>query len=440
MLFSKLSKFSFLIFLTTLTFNSYATETNPLQITEEKVAFDEALIRQGTLNFLGSSRTKYELTVDAKGTFLFKGKPLITNDNEFIWLMDKDKKFYGLFTHRAYPSYYNDSELGLFHSSLLGDEWPIAAGTLTTDTTGYLTMLSNDSGHFAPPTENLEYAIDAFKSSGVMPSTFNSLHTSPPPDVNIMDLSTHSSITPPIVINNDADSQISSSDSEPSLLPMEEDVQLPTRIRSFSDDIPRADLTVSQYKQLLLARENEFNPLDDLSAMIPTKRGTSNAAQEYLMGDFHHGVITPNKYKVGFSEEGQLQNDLLLTSNSAEKKLLWTLEKDGEMYIIPASKDLSHYNLLHGNWPVAAGEMSVKDGHILSINNNSELLQPSEESLTKTLAYLRQRAVPIDPNEIDFITYGSSERLESSLDIQQYRQNFRAGSYFQTKNFCSSSL
>lgn len=392
-----------------------STDVKPLQIIEDKVAFDEILVRYGDINFLGSARSNYEVTINFSGQMIFQNKALDTGDNEFIWIMDQNKKMYGLFIDP-------EQELGMFHSSLLGDDWPIAAGTLETDFAGNLVSISNNSGHFIPPIDNLEYAVNIIKEKGieVSPSIVSKVNTP------------SQSLPSNIIINDQPNPQELT----------ELNLALPTTIKSYvQEKHPRANLTVSEYKEMLLARDNEFDPLDSLPKLQPTLNGVLNENRRYLRGDLNNSIVPSEKSRVSFTEEGLLKNSYFMPSQNTKYTVNWVLNSDGKMYIIPTHNTLisTHSNFVYDDWPISSGEMTIKSGTILSINNKSIFFKPTQKSFEQALVYLRQRIVPIDHEGVELISYNNVSRLPK-LTIQEYRANLRSGKYFKRTYSCLSSF
>ncbi|HAU3224737.1 TPA: hypothetical protein JDH29_004208 [Salmonella enterica subsp. houtenae] len=105
-----------------------------------------------------SRRNNFELTVH-NNKVCYQNAPLTTNKKgNFKFIQNESGKLYGVET-MSNPS-------GIKHSSLLGKNWPISAGTIDAEN-GVITKITNASGHFHPGKVNLEYTKNFLVQSGV---------------------------------------------------------------------------------------------------------------------------------------------------------------------------------------------------------------------------------------------------------------------------------
>ncbi|VUS55795.1 hypothetical protein SB6415_00042 [Klebsiella pasteurii] len=94
-----------------------------------------------------------------EGKLWHAGSLLTTSeDGGFKFIQDEDGSLYGVesYEHSDFPK----------HTSLLGESWPISAGTMIVDR-GRVIKISNGSGHFHPAKKNLEYTKKFLENSGV---------------------------------------------------------------------------------------------------------------------------------------------------------------------------------------------------------------------------------------------------------------------------------
>ena len=122
-------------------FNNFPT----LSMTKYGYTVDKNAMRSGAFRYLGSLRKRHEITIDEQGFFRYQGN-LFHTDATWRWVMDTDGRMYGL------PI---TLDTDLYHSSLVGKQWPFCAGTLTARD-GFIVSLTNHSGHFKPNNQRLK--------------------------------------------------------------------------------------------------------------------------------------------------------------------------------------------------------------------------------------------------------------------------------------------
>lgn len=92
-------------------------------------------------------------------------------------------------------------------------------------------------------------------------------------------------------------------------------------------------------------------------------------------------------------------NDLIRTQGDFK----WVMQKNGQVYISEKANNLlneEHLRLTSQEWPICAGELTIKKGSITIINNASDFFKPSEHSFKQALRSLRRQGFSMDPNNI----------------------------------------
>ena len=357
-----------------------------LPVVTDKFVFDQQLIRSASFHNFGAARNSFEVTVSDSGQLLFQNKPLSTGLQEFDWIMDADKRMYGFFKQSG--NFFGEGA-GSYHSSLLGDEWPVCAGTIKTDINGKIISISNKSGHFAPEADNLKYAVNILTEK-------------------------KAEISPLVNLEKQSVIKVHSSDS--------------------LNILDRVPYSVAEYKKLLAKASDDtvrLKPLTQLTPLSPTQDSALNEAQAQLDGTFYKGFQNLNEQALRADRWGNLVHSSFAESDS-EYTLAWTAKSNGDFFAVPIENSAINYHasLLNDEWPVAAGTMKVKNGTIMEITNQSEFFKPSKESLEKVVWFLKQRFVPMHPDAEQAIRYAPATRLNSDISVDTYRENLANGDYF----------
>lgn len=130
----------------------------PLKLVKEEALEDIKAMKDRIFRDLYMTRHNYEITI-SDGLLYNNCKPLSTREGgRFKFIQDRDGTIFGIETK-------DDSE-GVKHSSLMGEDWPISAGTISA-TNGRIDNISNASGHFRPTRQHLELTVSFLKSKGV---------------------------------------------------------------------------------------------------------------------------------------------------------------------------------------------------------------------------------------------------------------------------------
>lgn len=361
-----------------------------LPVVADKFRFDQQLIRSASFHHFGTARSEFEITISDSGQLIFQNKPLSTGLQEFDWIMDKDKRMYGFFKQSG--NFFGEGA-GSYHSSLLGDEWPICAGAIKTDSNGKIISISNKSGHFAPEADNLKYAF------------------------NIL-MEKKADISP--------------------LVNLEKQSVLKVHESNSLNILDRVPYSVAEYKKLLAQSTDEtvrLKPLTQLTPLSPTQDGVLHEAQAQLDATFYQEPQNLNEQKLQADYLGNLVHSSFTESDS-EYTLAWVAKSNSDFFAVPMENRTTNYHasLLNDEWPVAAGTMKVKNGTIMQITNQSEFFKPSKESLEKVVWFLKQRFVPMHPDAEQAIRYAPVTRLNSDISVDMYRENLENGRYFQSSS------
>ena len=127
--------------------------------------------------FLDGDLDNYEITVQ-NGKLMYQGKILDTQELEEIHCKDiieesnKPNKLRFMFllhpNGRLYGALERQNSKQYKHSSLLGEEWPLMAGKMRTNSKGELDVITIKSGHFVPDQEGYLYLMrDYLEARGV---------------------------------------------------------------------------------------------------------------------------------------------------------------------------------------------------------------------------------------------------------------------------------
>ncbi|OWF75571.1 hypothetical protein B4907_21295 [Yersinia kristensenii] len=120
---------------------------------------DKCHNKRGKFLNLTTVRGPYRITI-VNGKLIYKGFPLTTKESgRFKFIQDKSGDLFGAES--------SDDPDGIKHSSILGWDWPISAGTISA-TDGIVHMLSSSSGHFRPSIGHLNYTANYLRLNGVL--------------------------------------------------------------------------------------------------------------------------------------------------------------------------------------------------------------------------------------------------------------------------------
>ncbi len=129
-----------------------------LCVVEEEAIEDINALKGGFFSDYIKSRQDYALSIK-KGRLYYQGELFNTRENgRFKFVQDRNGDIYGAETS-ADPD-------GIKHSSLIGREWPVSAGTMSARN-GMLLSISSASGHFRPPRVHLDATVNYLKKKGV---------------------------------------------------------------------------------------------------------------------------------------------------------------------------------------------------------------------------------------------------------------------------------
>lgn len=130
----------------------------PLPIVKEEALEDKQQAAQSKFVNLMSIREEHRITVQS-GKLIYKNQPLTTSESgRFKFIQDDNSALYGVEA--------SDDPEGIKHSSLLGSNWPISAGTISAHD-GEIIQLTSSSGHFRPSKEHLDFTENYLRSEGV---------------------------------------------------------------------------------------------------------------------------------------------------------------------------------------------------------------------------------------------------------------------------------
>lgn len=349
-----------------------------------KSGFEKALedMDKGQLTFLNSTRQNYAIRLDNKNRLLFNNELLKTDESPLNWIIDSDGKMYGCFKNYQY---------GLNQASLLGTNMPIAAGQLTTNENGYLAYINNESSVFVAKDFNITNLLNDNNSILYKMKKGNPLAYYEP-NVSLMDK-----------------------------IPLEN-----IDAAKFKEMMTSKYVVHPQLEKTILPTEDDF--LEDLPQLRPSARVLRQQRRTILSGNYESEYSNIKNNLLSTNEQGMLvntkYNDLIQTQGNFK----WIMQKDGQVYISKATNGLlneEHLRLTSQEWPICAGELTIKKGSITTINNTSDFFKPSENSFKQALRSLRRRGFSMDPKNTESITYRKEPRLPESLNVSQYRENIQ---------------
>ncbi|MBH3019476.1 hypothetical protein [Serratia ureilytica] len=135
------------------------SDLSHLAMVEDEAFDDINTAKNGTFIDYINSRKNHMLSI-VDGKFYYQDKPLNTNERgRFKFVQDRNGEIYGAETE-------NDPE-GIKHSSLMGNEWPVSAGTMSARD-GELIDISSSSGHFRPGQKNLNATVSFLNKRGIV--------------------------------------------------------------------------------------------------------------------------------------------------------------------------------------------------------------------------------------------------------------------------------
>lgn len=129
-----------------------------LKMVKEEALEDKLQIKNKKFVNLQNKREQYKVNI-LDGKLFYRDELLTTKESgRFKFIQDENDSIYGVET--------SDDPEGIKHSSLLGESWPISAGTLSVHE-GDVIQLTSSSGHFRPANENMEYTKSYLEIKGV---------------------------------------------------------------------------------------------------------------------------------------------------------------------------------------------------------------------------------------------------------------------------------
>ncbi|EPF0315288.1 RHS repeat-associated core domain-containing protein [Enterobacter chuandaensis] len=129
-----------------------------LKMVKEEALEDKLQIINNKFVNLQNKRDEYQINI-LNGRLFYKGNLLTTKESgRFKFIQDDNNSIYGVEA--------SDDPEGIKHSSLLGDSWPISAGTLSVHE-GEVIQLTSSSGHFRPTKVHMEYTKTYLEKNGV---------------------------------------------------------------------------------------------------------------------------------------------------------------------------------------------------------------------------------------------------------------------------------
>lgn len=144
---------------TNTTITNFPVALPPLRMVKQEALEDKCHNKRGKFFDLTTVRGLHRITI-VNGKLIYKGFPLTTKESgRFKFIQDKNGDLFGVES--------SDNPDGVKHSSILGSDWPISAGTICA-TDGIVQMLSGSSGHFRPSVEHLNYTANYLRLNGVL--------------------------------------------------------------------------------------------------------------------------------------------------------------------------------------------------------------------------------------------------------------------------------
>ena len=161
-------------------FDKFGQKVKPLKIIDNLM--DNGFRQKGKfVNFRKGDRFSEQFKIDIEyGRLKYRGGLLNTTKGvEFMYIVENDGTIYGASLPMGnMPDGYDG--IGMFHSSLVKDEWPIFAGDMRVEN-GLVTKLINSSGHFQPTGERTAILETYFKKEGVLAENFMPKYSPPAP-------------------------------------------------------------------------------------------------------------------------------------------------------------------------------------------------------------------------------------------------------------------
>ena len=359
------------------------------ELTFSQSGFKQALDKmdKGQLSLLNSTRQNYEITLDNKKRLIFNDKLLKTDESPLHWIIDNDGKMYGCF---------ENYQKGLSQASLLGKNMPIAAGQLTTDENGYLAYLNNESSSFIEKNFNIQRLLKD-QSSILYKMKQGNTFAHYEPSASMMDE-----------------------------LPLEN-----VSASTFKEMMTSKYVVHPQLEKTILPTEDIF--LENIPKLTPSARALRQQRRALLSGNNNPEYTNLESHLLKPDAQGMLKNTKYDELIQTQGNFKWIMHGDGRIYISEKTANVlneDHLRLTAQEWPVCAGELTIKNGSIASISNTSDFFKPSEQSFKQALLSLRRQGFSMDPNQIETIPYRKEPRLPDSLDVSNYRENIQEGEYF----------
>ena len=351
----------------------------PLNITHYGYAKDYQLMKGGRFRYLGQARTMHELTLDSKGYFVYQGKKLDTY-KPWRWVMDFDGRIFVM-----PPKLHGDSFTDVFHSSIVGDEWPVAGGMLEARS-GTVWKITNGSGHFKPEAKRLE-AVLAYL------------------------------IRKKAKIKTDALELIALEDA-------------PQERLNFK--------THAAYRENILRDISFEHPEIQLEKRPIISKYVLERYQRFLEGQHQISFADRSLYKITINHKGQLIYQGKPLHNESNELFNWVLHKDGTLYAAPKLNNIDHSSLVEHDWPVAAGELKANNGTLIAINNKSHAFRFDEITLIEVTDYLKSRGVMMNINIVEtFFTFVMDHERLQHISVDDFKMKFVQGQYQRSQQNCT---
>ena len=351
----------------------------PLSITNYGYTKDYQLMKEGQFRYLGGARHMHELTLDPKGYFLYQGKKLDTYES-WRWVMDPDGRIFVM------PPTLNGEALhDIFHSSIVGDEWPFAGGTLKAKS-GTIWKLTNGSGHFKPEDERLHAVIKYLNrtKAKIKSNALEIIKQEGPP---------------------------------------------PARLTFVNHAEYREDMLQDmsfEHSEIRLEKQ----PIVGKYIFKQYKR--------FLEGQHQLSLSDRSMYKITINLKGELIYQGKRLHTEMNQPFNWILHKNGSLYAAPKLNRIDHSSLVEHDWPVAAGELTAQHGTLLSINNKAHAFQFEGITLTEVTDYLKSKGVMMNIDTIEtFFTFVLSQERLQNTSVNDFKMNFIRGIYTENQQNCS---
>ncbi|KFI11386.1 hypothetical protein IX95_15045 [Vibrio sp. B183] len=156
--------------------SKFGKTISPLKVEGVFNAMDNGLRSRGRFVSFRTSEelsSNYEISI-SNNKLQYRGEVLDTSDtNEFMYIVENDGKMYGAAVPKG--NFINGN--GVFHTSLVNEEWPIFSGTMKVQN-GKVTRLTNISGHFKPEGERIDIFAEYLQREKVVSTrVFNKFKT-----------------------------------------------------------------------------------------------------------------------------------------------------------------------------------------------------------------------------------------------------------------------